>query len=237
MGDGERMTMTLPFVEAFGPTIQGEGPDAGRAASFVRFGGCNLSCSWCDSAYTWDADRFPLREQITLLGPDEVSRRIPDAPLLVITGGEPLLAQKREGWEEFAAQMHGRFPRISIETNGTIEPVGSTLAAVDTFVVSPKLSGVNMLRPRQARATWQGWGEIPNAHLKFVISDPADIDEALRVAAELRVPHYRVWLMPEGTTPAALAERWSWLAQAAANHSVNASHRLHILAWNDERGH
>ena len=51
---------TLPLSEVFGPTFQGEGPHAGRRCAFVRLGGCNLSCEWCDTPYTWDATRYDL---------------------------------------------------------------------------------------------------------------------------------------------------------------------------------
>ena len=59
------MSRLLPVSEVFGPTIQGEGPHAGRRVYFVRLGGCNLSCSWCDSAYTWDGETYDLREELT----------------------------------------------------------------------------------------------------------------------------------------------------------------------------
>jgi 7-carboxy-7-deazaguanine synthase len=54
----------LVVSEVFGPTIQGEGPHAGQRAAFVRLGGCNLTCTWCDTAYTWDARRYDLRAEL-----------------------------------------------------------------------------------------------------------------------------------------------------------------------------
>lgn len=234
--------MTLAFTEAFGPTIQGEGPQAGRCASFVRFGACNLSCSWCDSAYTWDAGRYDLREQIQMLEPYEVASAIPIAPMLVITGGEPLLQQKREGWPAFLFYAERRFPFIAVETNGTIEPTRETILAVDQFVVSPKLSSVAMLQGKRAPRRPGDWwahllGEGMPVDFKIVVSEPADVEEALHIADTAGIPRHRTWLMPEGVTAAALAERWEWVAPAAAKAGVNASHRLHTLVWGEKRGH
>jgi 7-carboxy-7-deazaguanine synthase len=233
------MTGTLAFVEAFGPTIQGEGPDAGRTASFMRFGGCNLSCSWCDSAYTWDAKRFPPREQISMLTPEEIIERIPAAPLLVITGGEPLMQQKRgEAWRDFLRLAERKFGDIAIETNGTIEPDEVTQRYVRRFIVSPKLSTVEMLRPKQDRTPQTQWRYLGGrVHFKIVVSTPEGVQEALEIASRAGIPLARLWLMPEGVTPEALAERWTWLCEAAAEIGCNVSHRLHVLAWNDVRGH
>ena len=51
----------LPLVEEF-YTIQGEGYHAGEAAWFIRLGGCDVGCNWCDSRFSWDPDMFPLVE-------------------------------------------------------------------------------------------------------------------------------------------------------------------------------
>lgn len=229
--------MSLAVVEAFGPTIQGEGPQSGRACSFIRFGACNLSCSWCDSAFTWDASRFPPKENITNMDPLDAVAMIPDAPMLVITGGEPLMQQKRDGWEQFLAAARSRFGFIAVETNGTIQPNGFTRSTVDQFVVSPKLPSVPMLRPKQDRTVAPGWASVPVAvDFKFVVATDQDVTHALRIAADAGIPNRRVWLMPEGTTSEVLGERWQWVCEVAAQAGVNASHRLHVLAWNDERG-
>src|SRR5262245_52198924 len=59
----EMMTESLVVSEVFGPTWQGEGPSIGRRCGFVRLGRCNLACTWCDTPYTWDWERYdPAKE-------------------------------------------------------------------------------------------------------------------------------------------------------------------------------
>ncbi len=78
--------LQLPLVEEF-YSVQGEGFHSGRAAYFVRLGGCDVGCSWCDSPDAWNEDLHPLVEvekivtNVTNSGADSV----------VITGGEPLM--------------------------------------------------------------------------------------------------------------------------------------------------
>ncbi len=62
-GSGWRMSK-LPVMEIFGPTIQGEGMVIGQKTMFVRTAGCDYSCSWCDSAFTWDGTGKHLIKQM-----------------------------------------------------------------------------------------------------------------------------------------------------------------------------
>ena len=237
---GENRATALPFVEAFGPTLQGEGPAAGRLSSFVRFGGCNLSCSWCDSPYTWDADRFDLRQEIQLLEPEEIVDRVPEAPIVVITGGEPLLSQRKAGWESFLKFLKARGAELHMETNGTIVPNTVTLAYVDVFIVSPKQAHAGSHKRTQNPALHFGWARLHDdheAHLKIVVEDAAGVAAAADLAENHHWPRTQVWVMPEGTTSEALAARFPEVATAATEHRINCSHRLHVLAWTDARGH
>lgn len=230
----------LPFVEAFGPTLQGEGAAAGRLSSFLRFGGCNLSCSWCDSPYTWDADRFDLRTEITLLTVPEVRERTPVAPLVVITGGEPLLNQRKPQFVELLQGFKDEGVELHCETNGTIVPNADMVRLFDHFMVSPKLAHAGEHKRTQDPALAPGWklvhGTTP-AHLKIVVQTPEDVAEARAIADAHGWPLERVWVMPEGTTSEVLNARWPMVATEATKHRINASHRLHVLAWTDARGH
>ncbi len=78
--------LQLPLVEEFF-SIQGEGWNTGKAAYFIRLGGCDIGCSWCDSRFAWDPDLHPL------VGTDEIINRVVDsgADSVVVTGGEPLM--------------------------------------------------------------------------------------------------------------------------------------------------
>lgn len=237
----ERPRAKLPFTEAFGPTIQGEGPASGRVADFLRFGGCNLSCSWCDSAYTWDSSQFNLREQITMMTADEVLEASPStAPIMVVTGGEPLLNQHHPAFVDVLAGLVARGQEVHIETNGTLPPLPSIREHVTLFIVSPKLLHAGLHKRSQSPALNKGWADLHgtiNAHLKIVVQTPEDIAAAAQIAQDHNWPRERVWVMPEGTTPEVLNHRWPMVCTEAARLGINATHRLHVLAWNDERGH
>lgn len=76
----------LPLVEHF-HSLQGEGYHTGKAAYFIRIGGCDVGCSWCDSRYSWNPDLHPLVDV------RKIAEYVKDsgADSVVITGGEPLM--------------------------------------------------------------------------------------------------------------------------------------------------
>src|SRR3954470_12929271 len=79
-------TTTLPVMEAF-YTLQGEGFHQGRAAYFIRLGGCNVGCFWCDVKESWDATKHPQQNMAKIIAE---AKKFPGR-LAVITGGEPLM--------------------------------------------------------------------------------------------------------------------------------------------------
>jgi 7-carboxy-7-deazaguanine synthase len=115
-------------------TIQGEGPYAGRPAVFIRLGGCNLQCPFCDTDYT--------SSTVIMTPKDIVATAIlyarGDYPLVVITGGEPF----RQDMSTLVEMLHARGFLIQIETNGTLHREGFPYAKV-TVVCSPKTGSVN----------------------------------------------------------------------------------------------
>lgn len=82
----EQVATSLPVMEAF-YTLQGEGAHAGRAAYFIRLGGCEVGCHWCDVKESWDEARFP---KVPIAGIVAGALAYPGR-LAVITGGEPLM--------------------------------------------------------------------------------------------------------------------------------------------------
>jgi 7-carboxy-7-deazaguanine synthase len=231
---------TLRVSEVFGPTIQGEGPLSGRVAYFLRLMGCNLSCSWCDTPYTWDPERHDLRAETKLVTADNLAGHLEKARLVVLTGGEPMLQLHQGGaLHDLLVLLEGTHTHVQVETNGTIAPPVWALDLVDTWVLSPKLPNAGRHRghqdPRLA-PEWPGVARAADAHAKIVCVDTADVLRAARWAQRVGWPAHRLWVMPEGTTPQRLAETFPPIATAAAELGLNVSHRLHTLAWGQERG-
>ncbi|WP_052071068.1 7-carboxy-7-deazaguanine synthase QueE [Rhodococcoides fascians] len=243
-------SQTLPTSEQFGPTIQGEGPLAGRLVQFVRFGLCNLSCSWCDTPYTWDTTRFDIKAEC----PPKTAQQIVDDALpgviMVISGGEPLLHQGRPAWEYVLKGLAEKGCEIQLETNGTIFPNAVTRRYVDHASISPKLANAGDHRGRNAALTplWSAfvnsdpapgharWPLQRNAALKFVVADADDVRQAVDYANDHNWPLSQTWVMPLGTSTEELQARWPEIARTAADLHINATHRIHVLAFGDVKG-
>lgn len=228
---------SLPVVEVFGPTLQGEGPAAGRNAAFLRLGGCNLSCSWCDSSYTWNGAAFNLRQQIRATTVPDIMAQLPDSRAVVLTGGEPLLHESNPAWPELLDALAARYVEMYLETNGTLRPSMRSTEYFRLISVSPKLANAGPHRGQQNPEMHPGWVNVRQAFLKVVVRSASDVDDAVALSRRFNWEPHRTWVMPEGIDALVLGERWPEVASAAAKHGINASHRLHVLAWNDERGH
>ncbi len=218
-------------------SIQGEGVSAGTPSVFLRLATCNLTCSWCDTKYTWDWERYDHRKEIVSLDSAEVRNRLDalECPYLVITGGEPLLQQAELA--PLAKSLSEDGWTIEVETNGTIAPVSEMAEAVSQWNVSPKTrSSGNLADRRDVKAPLSKFRELPGAYFKFVIAKPADVDEVASIVDRHSLPPDRVLLMPEGTTADAVRERGKWIAEECANRGYRFTTRLHILLWGDERG-
>ena len=115
----------LPLVEDF-YTIQGEGFHSGNPAYFIRLGGCDVGCSWCDAKYTWNPLSHPL------VATDEIVERAAsfEAQAIVITGGEPLLYPL----DYLTERLHAHGLEIFLETSGS-HPLSGEF---DWICLSPK---------------------------------------------------------------------------------------------------
>ena len=115
----------LPLMEQF-YTIQGEGFQSGRPAYFIRIGGCDIGCSWCDSKFSWLADQHPL------VSVDDIHKSAiaSGADSLVVTGGEPSLYNLEYLTEIFRNSGVSMF----LETSGAYPLTGDW----DWICLSPK---------------------------------------------------------------------------------------------------
>jgi 7-cyano-7-deazaguanosine (preQ0) biosynthesis protein QueE len=228
------MTDTLVVSEVFGPTWQGEGPSLGRRCGFVRLGRCNLACTWCDTPFTWDWERFDPAEELHRLTVTEVVSEL-DAmviEMLVISGGEPLLQQSHLPPLLTTAKQRGWW--IEVETAGTLAPT-SAVDAVDRFNVSPKLASSGNPHDRRYKPhvlrTFEASGR---AAFKFVACGETDLDEIAAIIDDCGLTN--VWVMPEGTDAAMVTERARRLAPSVLERGWNFTTRLHVLLWDDKRG-
>ena len=218
-------------------SIQGEGVTAGMPTVFLRLATCNLSCSWCDTKYTWDWEHYAYAQEVGSVETDDAERRVRafELPHLVITGGEPLLQQRELA--PLASILHADGYYCEVETNGTIAPDDGMVEAISQWNVSPKIaSSGNSSSRREVPDALVAFGELESAYFKFVIVAREDIDEVCELVDRYSLPAGRVVLMPEGTTPQVLTERSQWLATACAELGFRFSTRLHILLWGDRRG-
>jgi 7-carboxy-7-deazaguanine synthase len=244
-------SLDLTVAEVYGPVFQGEGPSAGTRCSFVRLGGCNLTCGWrrtrgglervpwawaCDEAATWHSGMVDLRSALTAVPAGQITDAALacDPPLVVVTGGEPLLHQDRPGWPVLiGGLLAGGTRRVEIETNGVLVPVLGHKRI--RYNVSPKLASSGVALPDRLRWDALEWHAAHRSVVKFVATSPGDVAEAAAIAARAGWTPDRVWFMPEGTTAAAVLACARAIAPAVAGGGFNLTLRQHVLLYDTDR--
>ncbi|MGP9803703.1 7-carboxy-7-deazaguanine synthase QueE [Paracoccus sp. NSM] len=232
----------LRIAEIFGPTIQGEGVLIGEPTVFVRAGGCDYRCSWCDSMHAVDS---AFRDQWAPMSAEaiwaEVTRLSGGRPLTVsISGGNPAI----QDFGPLIALGRAEGYRFALETQGSI--ARDWFGALDVLVLSPKPPSSGETPDRAALAdciaAGQGAGQ---AVLKIVIFDRRDYDWARALAEDW--PDLPLYLQPgnpdvDPDSPVAaqdVADRLRWLVDMVTEDRwfrPRVLPQLHVLLWGNLRG-
>jgi len=170
--ESENTGIYLPLVEQF-YSIQGEGFHTGRAAYFVRIGGCDVGCNWCDTKFAWDPDSWELTHI------DSIIKCIAGsgADSVLVTGGEPLMYNL----EPFCREVKKLNIKTYLETSGSHELTGIW----DWICLSPKKN----LPPIEDICVLAG-------ELKVIIEDENDFSWAEKYK-EMVAPGCKLYLQPE----------------------------------------
>ncbi|HUR67453.1 MAG TPA: 7-carboxy-7-deazaguanine synthase QueE [Chitinophagaceae bacterium] len=166
------MKDSLPVMEHF-YTLQGEGYHQGKAAYFIRLGGCDVGCVWCDVKDSWDASKHPMFDVRSLIL--EVKKT--PAEVVVITGGEPLM----HNLDELTTALQAAELKTHIETSGAYPLSGKW----DWICLSPKKFKAPL--PAILRLAQE---------LKVVIFHKSDLEWAEKHASEVS-PACKLYLQPE----------------------------------------
>lgn len=229
--------------EIFGPTLQGEGPSAGRQAVFLRLAGCNLTCSWCDTPYTWDwtgrnGTKYAQVNEVHMMTFEAIMNQLysiagSESPMLVISGGEPMLQQLlvhtvARGWPN---------GKVEVETNGTVWPDENWYWGELHFNVSPKLpnSGNAKLGELYSRQVLGKYVDLDST-FKFVCQSVDDLKAVQNICEAVGIQPQQTWIMPEGRNGYELVERERQLVDEVIKRGWNFTSRMHVMLWGDVRG-
>ena len=195
-------------------SIQGEGPNFGKPAIFLRTAQCNLKCTWCDTKYTWDWENYDYTKEVKEMAIEEIKEQILDLEIkhLVITGGEPLLQQ-----DDLADLLSFLKPDfyVEIETNCTILPNKMLTDLVDQWNVSPKTE---------------------NSGNPLELYENNDIPEIKKFVTKYNIPENHVQLMTQASTKEEISAREKSISELAKTNNFLFSPRLHVAMWGAQRG-
>ncbi len=234
--------MTLRIAEIFGPTIQGEGALIGEPTVFVRAGGCDYRCAWCDSMHAVDSQ---FRHDWQAMDPaqvwDEVKKLSGGQPLTVsISGGNPAI----QDFAPLIALGKSEGYRFACETQGSVAK--PWFGDLDTLVLSPKPpSSGETVDWAAFDSCLKAAGDRPDTVMKIVIFDDTDYQWAKDAAA--RYPQLPLYLQPgnpevDPDQPVDLQEttdRLLWLIEKVTEDKWFAPRvlpQLHVLVWGNKRG-
>ncbi len=231
--------------EIFGPVLQGEGALIGRPTLFVRTGGCDFVCDWCDTLYAvlpeYRAQWTPMSEDAIFARLNELSRGVP--MLVTLSGGNPAL----QPLGKLIAEGHERGYTFALETQGSI--ARDWFAQLDYLVLSPKppSSQMPMDDKKLSRCIAAARQEREEGHisLKVVVFDDDDYQFARNVQQQhADIPFYLQVGNPfsqdsEPFSPEQLTDKlryWGERVLADGWHNVTVLPQMHVLIYGNRRG-
>jgi 7-carboxy-7-deazaguanine synthase len=241
-------TRTIAVSEAFGPTIQGEGALIGKPTVFVRTGGCEYRCAWCDTLYAVlpeHKDEWHAMSTEEVFA--EVQRLSGNKPILVtLSGGNPAI----QPLEPLIDLEHAHGYTFTIETQGSVAQ--PWFAKLDYLTLSPKPPSSKQVTrwERLDRCISYARGKAgetgPQTSLKVVVFDEEDYAYAHYVAT--RYPDVPMYLQAGNHTPPHLADqidipgilsRMDWLIEHVMQdqwYAATVLPQIHVLLWGNKRG-
>lgn len=230
-------SVTLLVDEIYGPVIQGEGPVIGMPTVFVRLGGCDYRCRWCDSLHAVLPENKVRWERLTAL---EVMDRIEllagPGTVVTLSGGNPAL----QDLEFMIWEGRERGYRFAIETQGSRPQ--NWFSLIEHVVLSPKPPSAGIVTDWAALEASIAAAGSASVTLKVVVVDIRDYEFAKEVAS--RFPAVPLFLQVGNPDPAGgpvidLMTRFRWLSERVCADrwtGVRVLPQLHVLAYGNERG-
>ncbi len=235
--------MKIPVLEIFGPTIQGEGAVIGRKTMFVRTAGCDFSCAWCDSKFTWDGT---MKDEIEMLLPETIYERLQSiAPNqfnhVTISGGNPALIKNLAG---FVSLLHDKGIEVALETQGT--KFQSWMTEIDQLTISPKPPSSTMTHDLDQLDAVIHELDSDKVTLKVVIFNDEDYHFSKMI--HNRYPHITMYLQVgnpylddtvEDHTSRLLSHYETLIDKVMPDSEMNDVYitpQLHTLLWSNKKG-
>jgi 7-carboxy-7-deazaguanine synthase len=238
---------TIPVLEIFGPTIQGEGAVIGTKTMFVRTAGCDYQCRWCDSAFTWDGS---AKDEIKQMTAQEIWNQLKELGLnlfshVTLSGGNPALLANME---TLVSLLRENGIRIGVETQGS--KWQDWLTRVQDVTISPKppSSGMKTDYEKLSNIIEKLKDNDENSlSLKVVVFNNEDFSYAKEIHQRypgvpfyLQVGNDNVSGVDQSQIVASLLTKYEWLIEEVVkstemNH-VKVLPQLHTLVWGNKRG-
>jgi 7-carboxy-7-deazaguanine synthase len=253
------MINIYPVQEIFGPTIQGEGPQAGGKTIFVRFAGCDYDCLWCDTQETWkikDQDRMTA---IIILERIEKLNEQGNCNHVTLTGGNPLLYDL----EKLVDLLHALDYKVAVETQGS--KYKPWIRKVDNIVISPKPPSSSNLKIHESPASADNFRNLygffhklmdenlleypvpTDVTIKVPIFNSVDFEWFLKLKNKFAADNTYKWYLSvgnenvreEGSIQERLLQNYEWLVNKVIKSDlidVYVLPQLHTLIWGNKKG-
>ncbi len=210
---------TLQVTETFS-SLQGEGKYTGFPSHFVRLGGCNLRCEYCDTKYSWEmGQKMTFKEIFSTLG------AFKKADFLTITGGEPLI---QENTIDFLIESAPLYKKVIIETNGTLSIKDIPQEIHISMDIKPPSSGYS------EATNWNNLNFLKESdEIRILILNKFDFEWAIKVDKEYSLSeNFFLSFTPVfgRMDPTKLAE---WILESGRNIRLNL--QIHKYLWGEQK--